>query len=159
MAYLPASLVAPIRHIAKQALGKDWQLYGILLDHWPTIVGDAWAELIHPVKLSFPVMARSGQRQALCDGVLTLRLPRGLALEVQYRQQQIIERVNNFFGAKSIARLILTHTFESPRKKVTPIPLTPADRDAIRAATAGVPIAELRDALESLGAFMHTGPR
>lgn len=159
MAQLPASLVAPIRHIAKRALGKDWQLYGLLLDHWPTIVGEAWAELIHPVKLAFPAATRPGAGQALRDGVLTLRMPRGLAMEVQYQQPQIIARINNFFGASAVSRLNFMHSGASPRPTKRDVPaLSPQTLQALHAATAVIADAALREALESLGTHVHRNP-
>lgn len=159
MAQFPTALAAPIRLIAKQALGKEWQLYGILLDHWPAIIGDAWAEMVHPVKLSFPPAGQAGQRHALRSGALTLRLPRGLALEVQYQQPQIITRINNFFGADAITKLVMTHRFESPKLRPTPRPLKATDATALHTATDAIDDAELRAALEGLGAQLYTQPR
>ncbi|MGB4100851.1 MAG: DciA family protein [Alphaproteobacteria bacterium] len=159
MAQLPTSLVAPIRHIAKQALGKEWQLYGLLLDHWETIVGDAWATQIHPMKLTFPGLNRPGQGQVLHNGVLTLRLPRGLAMEVQYQQPQIIARINDFIGPQAISRLNFIHSNLSHGSQTARTPNLPLQtREEIRAAVAPIDDPALRDALESLGTYVYSTP-
>ena len=152
MAHLPASLATPIRAIAQQALGRDWQLYGLLLDHWPAIIGPAWAETVLPVKLTFPAVRRTpDHRPTLQGGVLTLQMPRGLALEVQYRQQQILERLDNFLGRGAIGRLHFTHSHRPAPRSIPAPTITRHEQDALLSATAVIIDPELRGALESLG--------
>lgn len=155
MAAFPKSIAASIHGIARRSLGKDWQLYGILLEHWPTIVGDAWADLMIPVKLAFPSTGRDNVRQNRRDGVMTIRLPRGLALEAQYQQPQIIARINHYLGSDVLCRLIFVHTTDN-RAKSPDFPAVPDQgaRDAAEAAAGSVDDLELRAALSDFGAIL-----
>ncbi len=159
MVYIPRPLATPIHAIAKQALGKDWQLYGILLTHWRDIVGESWADMATPVKLNFPTIPQNqGQngKQRLQNGVLTIRLPRGLALEAQYQHSRIIDRINNFFGSATISRLIFTHaTDPAPLAASPPAPLSAEARKKIAAKLAPVSAPEIRDALQNLAESME----
>lgn len=145
MVQLPQNLIQPLHRIAQQAVGKDWQLYSILLQNWREIVGADWAESLQPVKLAFPLQ---NQRS---NGALTVALPRGLAMEAQYRQAQILARINGFFGHETVTRLVFIHAMKL--KKATPAEatVTPEAQAAIAETTAQVADDELRQSLQAFG--------
>ena len=144
MAKLPQHLASSIHGLAKQAIGKDWQLYSILLQNWREIVGAEWAGQTRPVRLAFP--HQSGRR----SGTLTISLPRGLAMAAQYQQPHILARINGFFGRDTVTRLAFIHAALPPPAPPPP-PLAEAAKAAIAATTAPVAHDELRQSLASLG--------
>ncbi len=153
MAQLPQNLIQPLHRIAQQAVGKDWQLYSILLQNWREIVGADWADTLQPVKLAFPLQ---NQRS---NGALTVALPRGLAMEAQYRQAQILSRINGFFGHETVTRLVFVHA--TARKKALPVECAPtsAERDAVATAAAQVADDDLRHSLQAFGELLATQRR
>lgn len=148
MAQLPQTLIQPLHRIAQQAVGKDWQLYSILLQNWREIVGDDWADSLQPVKLAFPLQ---NQRS---NGALTVALPRGLAMEAQYRQGQILARINGFFGSETVTRLIFVHATKAKKSAPVTAAATPESLVAITEKTAQVADDELRESLQAFGAVL-----
>ena len=86
--------------------------------------------------------------------MLVLRVDGAKALDVQYRAQQIIERINAYFGYAAVAQL---------RVIQAPMPAAPEAREPRARAeplmreVAGIADAGLRDALARLGAEIRTG--
>lgn len=153
MAQLPQNLIQPLHRIAQQAVGKDWQLYSILLQNWREIVGDDWAESLQPVKLAFPLQ---NQRS---NGALTVALPRGLAMEAQYRQVQILSRINGFFGHETVTRLVFVHATKAKKAAPTEATVTPEAQAAIAETTAQVADDGLRQSLQAFGEVLATQSR
>ncbi|MBP7252365.1 MAG: DUF721 domain-containing protein [Alphaproteobacteria bacterium] len=145
MAQLPQNLIQPLHRIAQQAVGKDWQLYSILLQNWREIVGADWADTLQPVKLAFPLQ---NQRS---NGALTVALPRGLAMEAQYRQTQILSRINGFFGQETVTRLVFVHATTRKKILLTEAVATPEAQAAVAVATEQVADVELRHSLQAFG--------
>lgn len=146
MIYVPQNLSAPLRKLAKQAVGADWQLYSIVLEHWQDIIGQEWAEQTAPVKITFP------RQRARSQGALTIAMPRGLTMAMQYRQSQILVRLNAFLGAETIVRLHFTHaTALSPRPTASLRTLSARETAHISHAVAGVSDSALRESLEAFG--------
>lgn len=133
--------------LAKQAVGKDWQLYSMLLQNWREIVGPEWADRVAPVKIAFPPQQRTG-------GTLTISLPRGLAMEAQYRQQQMLARINGFFGQTTIARIAFVHDTGAARAKRAVVDDASPVPEAVKAAVTVIGDDALRQTLESFGATL-----
>lgn len=119
-----------------------------VIEEWPGIVGRGLAERCHPVRLDFRRGAREG-------GTLVLQAAGGAALELQHAAPQLIERINDYFGFRAVARL---HLMQMPPRRPKPRPPTPPRRsltaDEMSAVAAAVgPLADtpLGDALASLG--------
>jgi hypothetical protein len=143
---------------------KALQKYGFsaasLIMDWPAIVGREFAQFAVPERLKWPRLpaepededARTPAKRA--GAVLLLRVDSAKALDVQYQGQQIIERINAYFGYAAIAQLRIVQS---------PIPVTPAKpAPRIRAEpligeVAGIADTGLRDALARLGAEIRTG--
>jgi hypothetical protein len=145
MSHGPQNLLSDVNRLMQTAIGRDWQLYSMLLAHWQEIVGAEWAAHARPVKLIF---LNRAQRS---EGVLTILLPRGLTMEMQFRQPQILARMNRFFGQPLITRLQLLHDSE---QTAVPLPLPPLpdeQRAAVVAQTDSIADPELREALAALG--------
>ncbi len=82
-----------------------------LLSEWPTVVGEELASFTAPDKLVWP--RRTEDREATTpqsawrnDGaILVLKVDGPRAIELQHRAEQILERVNMYFGYRAIAQL------------------------------------------------------
>ena len=143
---------------------KALQKYGFsaasLIMDWPAIMGRDFARYAAPERIKWPRSADrtededAGASAGRSGAVLVLRVDGAKALDVQYRAQQIIERINSYFGYAAIAQL---------RVIQAPMPVAPERREPRARAeplvreVAGIADAELRDALARLGAEIRTG--
>lgn len=154
MSRVPQNLAAPLQKLAKQAVGADWQLYSIVLEHWQDIIGQEWAAQTAPVRIAFP------RQQARAQGTLTIAMPRGLTMAMQYRQTQILARLNAFLGAETIVRLHFAHaTAVPPRPAVSARTLSVRETAHIGQAVSCVADAELRASLEAFGQSLFAAQR
>lgn len=103
-------------------MGKDWQLYAGLLEHWEEIVGADYARCTTPVKVTFPhalpgSLNASGKRG---DGTLHIRLPQGLVMEFTYQTERIKQRITAYFGYQAISRIVFEPVYgQKPAPKAT----------------------------------------
>ena len=155
---LPRSIATSVDKVAKQTIGKDWNLYAVLLNHWREIVGEEYAQVTTPVKIVFPQGKATSEKWAQghrSDGVLHIRLPQGMAMEFTYLTDQIRQRIGSYFGYEVIARIVLDPFYgaPAPAKEVKP-PLpapTPEQTAWLTDGTKDIEDNELRDALKELG--------
>jgi hypothetical protein len=146
--FMPRTISAAVDKIARQAIGKDWSLFASLLDHWPEIVGSEYARLLTPVKIAFPPRQAQAQRK---DGTLTIRLPKGLAMEFSFKTEQIKQRIASYFGYEAISRIALEPVYYVPEETSAPQPLDPAALDGFCRSAKDIKDDELRGALEAFG--------
>jgi hypothetical protein len=146
--FMPRTISVSVDKIARQAVGKDWSLFASLLDHWPEIVGAEYARLLTPVKIAFPPRQKEAQRK---DGTLTVRLPKGLAMEFSFKIEQIRERITGYFGYEAISRIVLEPIYYVPAAVKESAPLSPAARAEIQHTAKDIDNGELRGALEAFG--------
>jgi len=149
--YKPRTLASAVDKVARQSAGKDWGLYANLLDHWIEIVGTEYARVTTPVKISFPYQPHEAARK---NGVLTVRLPKGLAMEFSFKADLIRQRVNSYFGYEAFARVALDAA-------ILPLPTPPkaakVDPHALKEMkeqASHIENNELREALERFGEAM-----
>ena len=144
---MPRALNHALAPIAKQVIGKDWAIYSGLLDHWPEIVGQSYAQTTTPVKITFPHQPQEPRRRG---GTLTIRLPKGLAMEFTYKISSVQQRVNNYFGYDAVGKIVLETVYALPAVKNTSQP-SPQAIEKAKEASDGIENSELREALEKLG--------
>lgn len=65
---------------------------------WPRITSPEFAKIMTPIKITFPSRARR-------DGTLHVAVQAAHAVYIPYIQQQIIERVNQYFGYSAVAKM------------------------------------------------------
>jgi hypothetical protein len=117
-----------------------------VVSRWPEIVGPAHAKICAPESIRFPMGEKS-------DGIMQLVVVPAHAPFIQQVTEEIVERVNRFFGYRAVARIKLRQGAVKPPRadearpappSLKPIPLELGDslRDI------GDP--ELRAVLESL---------
>ncbi len=147
-----------IDSIARQAIGKDWNLYAALLQHWSEIVGEDYARSTTPVKISFPKGKPNeekwaqGRRQ---DGTLHIRLPQGLVMEFTFLTEQVRQRIAAFFGYSAIARIVFEPYYgEAKTPSAAPPPPDPALLANLNEVVQPIESEELRTALASFGAAL-----
>lgn len=155
-----ASLRDPERRRAAAALSR--LLSGILspaarrrgfaavsvIEEWSAIVGSGLAQRCHPMRLDY-------RRGSSNGGTLVLQAAGGAALELQHAAPHLIERVNDYFGFRAVARL---HLVQMPPRRTSVRPQAPRHRQltadeeaALVAAVAPFGDTPLGAALSSLG--------
>lgn len=110
-----------------------------LLSEWPTVVGEELASFTSPDKLVWP--RRTEDREASGpqsvwrnDGaILVVKVDGPRAIELQHRAEQILERVNVYFGYRAIAQLRFLQAPVPKAKNQAPAP-PPAVEEAPPAA-------------------------
>jgi hypothetical protein len=127
-------LARPLFKEQAAGLARLWQ-------QWESIMGPKLAACCYPEKIQFP---KNGRTQ----GTLVVAVAHGFALEVQYAQVLILERVNSYYGYQAISRLQVGTTFTPAMAKPRPKRITkPLALDA--GCTEQVEDAELKAALAS----------
>ena len=155
MNYKPRTIADAVDKVARQSAGKDWGLYANLLGHWAEIVGTDYARVTAPVKIAFPYQPNEKQRR---NGVLTVRLPKGLAMEFSFRADLIRQRINTYIGYEAFVRIALDPAAVAPPAVRTAKPVDPQAVHSMRGAAAAIENNELREALEQFGAAMLARP-
>lgn len=108
-------LLTPLCH-------KQGFVHAQIILNWSSIVGEHFARLCKPLKLTFPYKDRS-------QGRLYLTAPSVLSLELHFQHEQILEKINQYFGYKAIHKITILHSSSKPLQKKTlakavqPLPL------------------------------------
>jgi hypothetical protein len=155
MNYKPRTLGDAVDKVARQSAGKDWGLYANLLRHWAEIVGADYARVTTPAKISFPYQPNEAQRK---NGVLFVRLPKGLAMEFSFKAEIVRQRINAYIGYEAFARIALESSNQPPTLIRTPKKVDPETLEAFRVTASSVENNELREALEKFGEAILTRP-
>ena len=144
----PRALAGVLRKVTRPIFGKRGFAGGAVVTEWPTIVGRHLAAHTVPERIAY----QGGGRDS---GVLHLRVDSGsLATELQHLEPQLLERINGYFGYRSVDRLRIVHGPLPPAEA----PPRPAQRALDRTEEkdladrlAGIKDDDLRTALEALG--------
>lgn len=146
---MPRSVASSIDKIARQTVGKDWSLYAALLEHWQEIVGADYAAHTTPSKITFPYQPNNVRRGS---GTLTIRLPKGLAMEFTFKTDQIRQRINSYFGYKAIAKIAFEPVYgEGSKRRNNPRDLSAAEKTILTQTTETIDNKDLATALQSFG--------
>jgi hypothetical protein len=128
-----------------------------LLTEWPAVVGEELARFTMPDKVVWP--RRNEDREASNSqsawrengAILVLKVDGPRAIEVQHRAEQILERVNIYFGYRAIAQLRFLQAPVSRGESRPPAPPSPTDDVEVLPASS-VADKGLVQALKRLGA-------
>jgi hypothetical protein len=140
-------------HIGRTAFRRFGFVQSNVVTRWPEIVGPTHAKVCAPEAIRFPPGEKS-------EGILQLVVVPAHAPLIQQVTEEIMERVNRFFGYKAVARVKIrqgevkppsAEGKAKPPPSLKPIPMELGDslRDI------GDP--ELRTVLESLARSMGSG--
>jgi hypothetical protein len=130
---------------------------------WPTIAGKDLARISAPERLKWPPRpapgAGAGEAEAepgrgRRGATLVLRVEGARALDIQYKRQQILERINAYFGYAAVSDLRLVQApLPAPAASVGRRRAAP--RQTVVAEVEGIADGALRDALTRLGSHLH----
>ena len=90
---------------------KSFQKFGfataVLLTDWATIIGQDLARDTMPERLKWPrgEPNEAGDEIARGGATLVLRVDPARALDISYKERQIVERINTYFGYRAVSEL------------------------------------------------------
>lgn len=126
-----------------------------LISHWPDIVGPSYARTTSPDRLVWPRRPKGlidEEEHQPAD--LSVRCTSGAAFRLIHEMDQVVERINTFFGYRLVGRIRILAlppvSFERPARPV-PGPVSDAAAARVDALAAGIEDAGLRAAVARLG--------
>ena len=111
--------------LTRKAVEKYGFSAAALITDWAVIVGPDLARYTQPKRLKWPRSVDAyGESDAAGrpGATLELRVDGARALDVQYKQQQIIERINSYFGYRAIADMRIIQTAQEAFCEPKPTP-------------------------------------
>ena len=142
------SLSAFVDRIIAPAAERRGLAAATLIADWTLVVGGHLAERCQPVRLSFAPGRKSG-------GTLLLHVAASAALDLQFSERQVVERINAHYGYAAVARLRIVQSPPArpmPRKRRAAPPAPDAvELDRIHERTDRIDDPALAAALERLG--------
>lgn len=101
-----------VPRITQKSFEKHGFAAASLIMDWPQIVGRALARDTRPLKLKWPrgvdTYAETDEASAGRPGAtLVIQVDPAVALDIQYQSEQIIDRINAYFGYRAVASLRL----------------------------------------------------
>lgn len=141
--------VAPlVGNLTRPLVRKRGFFQAEIILHWGEIIGRDLEEHTMPVRYSPPRGENAG------GGTLTIRVAGPVAIEVQHRMVQIIDRVNTYFGYRAVERIkIMQGDISRPQrqeKNVFKAPEAPI-RDVSQVNISQISDPGLREVLTRLG--------
>ena len=77
-----------------------------IIKNWKDIVGEEISKKSWPIKIIFTDSNN-------LNGKLSLKVERGWAMEIEYKNQEILENLNQFFGYKAISKINIIQDFKT----------------------------------------------
>ncbi len=149
----PKSLSGLVAKVTGPILKKRGFAEARIVTEWADIVGAEFARQCQPDKL---VLGRAGKSGRAEPGVLHIRVPGALAVELQHRGPEIIDRVNGYFGYRAVERLNFVQSpLPRPAKRRRKRAPSPDAAAAIDQTVADVADPEMREVLRSFGRGVH----
>lgn len=127
-----------------------------LMTDWSLIIGKKYASLCYPLKVVFPSQHSS-------SGILHVVVHNGsAAMQIQYSQPILLERLGSYFGYKAISQLVIhqkspTKKYDSKRKRMNNVTLSQSqENEAIQSVKCSeIKDTALREALERLAVSVY----
>ena len=104
-----------IPKILKKHLKKGGYNYSNIVDNWTKMVSKKIADSCYPITVKMGKEMR--------EGTLVLNVIHGKELEVEYEKNEIMDKINSFFGYKCISNVVLKIVQDTvkPKKSFTKI--------------------------------------
>ena len=83
----------------KKHLRKGGYNYSNIVDNWTKMVGKKISDACYPIKIKMGKDMR--------QGTLVLNVTHGKEMEVEYEKNEIMDKINNFFGYDCIKKITL----------------------------------------------------
>jgi hypothetical protein len=163
-AYVPARAVgAYLPKLTRKAFETFGFSTATLLTDWSTIVGEQIAGYAVPERIKWPRGAAVSEdaepdTRGRSGAVLVLRVDPARALDLEYKRQQVLERINAYFGYRAVAELRLLQAPVTAVTKAAPAPrreVPPCEAPEL----AGIADERLRGALQRLKQGLMTRAR
>ena len=99
----------------KKHLRKGGYNYSNIVDNWTKMVSKKISDSCYPITVKMGKEMR--------EGTLVLNVIHGKELEIEYEKNEIIEKINSFFGYKCISNVVLKIVQDTvkPKKSLTKI--------------------------------------
>ena len=99
----------------KKHLRKGGYNYSNIVDNWTKMVSKKIADACYPITVKMGKEMR--------EGTLVLNVIHGKEVEVEYEKNEIIDKINSFFGYKCISNVVLKIVQDTvkPKKSFTKI--------------------------------------
>ncbi|MDP6785530.1 MAG: DciA family protein [Rhodospirillales bacterium] len=144
----PRALAGALNKVTRPIFGKRGFAGGAVITEWPAIVGRHLAAHTVPERIAY----QGGGRDR---GILHLRVDSGaLAAELQHLEPQLLDRINGYFGYRSVERLRIVHGPLPPAKappRPAPRALDRSEKKDLADRLAAIEDEDLRAALDALG--------
>ena len=75
-----------------------------LIKKWREIIGEDIAKFCWPIKIIFSNIKNS-------NGVIFLKTKRGRSMEIEFKNEEIIEKLNQYFGYNAISKISVIQDF------------------------------------------------
>jgi len=161
-AYVPARAVgAYLPKLTRKAFETFGFSTATLLTEWGMIVGDPLSRYALPEKIKWPRAAGAPEHgnaepKGRSGATLVLRVDPARALDVEYKAQQILERINAYFGYRAVAELRL---LQAPLAAPAPAPAPLCTASCEAPELSGIADDRLRGALHRLKQGLMTRAR
>ena len=76
-----------------------------LIKKWREIIGDDIAKFCWPIKIIFSDIKNS-------YGLIFLKTKRGRSMEIEFKNEEIIEKLNQYFGYNAISKISVVQDFD-----------------------------------------------
>ena len=76
-----------------------------LIKKWREIIGNDIAKFCWPIKIVFSEIKNS-------NGIIFLKTMRGKSMEIEFKNEEIIEKLNQYFGYKTISKISVVQDFD-----------------------------------------------
>ena len=93
----------------KKHLRKGGYNYSNIVDNWTKMIGKEISDACYPLTVKMG--------KEMKDGTLVLNVIHGKELDVEYKKNEIIDKINSFFGYNCINNIILKIVQEKIEKK------------------------------------------
>lgn len=143
------------RRLLNPLLGKKGFIQADILSHWDDILGRTLSGGVVPASVSFSKSSAGG-------AVLHVKAFSGAyAVEFNARKEQILERINSYFGYAAIADIRMTQGGAAPRLSsgVSFRRPDPREKKEMETLTSGIENEELRNAATELGLLLKTSKK
>ncbi len=95
----------------KKHLKKGGYSYSNIVDNWTKMVSKKIADTCYPITVKMGKEMR--------EGTLVLNVIHGKELEVEYEKNEIMDKINSFFGYKCISNVVLKIVQDTVKPKKT----------------------------------------
>ena len=76
-----------------------------LIKKWREIIGEDIAKFCWPIKIIFSNINNS-------NGIIFLKTKRGRSMEIEFKNEEIIEKLNQYFGYNAISKISVVQDFD-----------------------------------------------